>query len=101
MPDLADREARIRRSVTPQEIELDTPEYWEWMRGLGKGEAYRLSARMTTMLCDDVHGEIAVDHPDWDDKERKIEFVKRMYGPTLAGHLRRWMDKEKHNGDSD
>ena len=50
MPDLAEREARIRRAVIPQEIELDTPEYWEWMRGLGKVGTWKVSARMTTML---------------------------------------------------
>ena len=101
MPDLAEREARIRRAVVPSEIELDSPEYWDWMRGLGRGEAWNVSQTMTAMLFNEVHAEIEAEHPEWSVLDKKVEFCARMYGPTLAGHLRRWMEKEAINGDSD
>jgi len=101
MPDLAEREARIRRAVFPPGIEYDSPKYWDWMRRMTKAEGCRLSRLMTSMLFNEVRLEIEAEHPDWSELDKKVEFCARMYGPTLAGHLRRWMEKRETHGDSD
>lgn len=37
----------------------------------------------------------------WSEREQKIEFVARMYGPTLAEGFRRDLEKKKIYGNSD
>jgi hypothetical protein len=99
--DLSEREARIRQKFLPAEIELNSDEYWEYMHGLSKAEKWRQSGAMTKMLFDKVRAEIRAEHLGWSGQERKIEFVARMYGPTLAEGFRRDLEKKKLYGNSD
>ncbi|HEY0076320.1 MAG TPA: hypothetical protein VGB77_19635 [Abditibacteriaceae bacterium] len=99
--DYSERSARIQRLFLPPNIEFDSEEYWGYMRNLTPVQRFQQSSEMTEFFVNEVHAEILADYPDWDDKSRKIEFVRRMYGPTLAGHLQRWMEKRETNGDSD
>jgi hypothetical protein len=57
------------------------------MQRMSKAEAWNESTLMTEMLFREVREEIESEHPDWDERELKTEFVARMYGPTLAGHF--------------
>lgn len=87
--DLGEREARIRRAFLPPSIEYDSPEYWAHLRSMTKAERMRQSFEMSEMMFEDVRAEIKAEHPQWSEREQKIEFVARMYGPILAEHFQR------------
>jgi len=86
--DLDERQAHIQRAVLPPDIEFDSPAFWERIRRMTKAEKLHESQTMTSMLFKEVRSEIKTEHPDWNEKEQRIEFVARMYGPTLAARLR-------------
>ncbi|HVF09609.1 MAG TPA: hypothetical protein VNA16_02345 [Abditibacteriaceae bacterium] len=95
--DLAEREAHVRRAVLPPDVEFNSPAYWERMRRMTRKEAWRENAIMTSMLFDEVRAETKADHPHWNQQKQNIELVARMYGPTLAGRYRRYMEKRSTN----
>lgn len=90
--DLNEREARIQRAFLPAGVEYDSCEYWEHLRAMTKAERIRQSCQMTQMLFEEVQAEIKAEHPDWGERQQRIEFVARMYGPILAGHFRRYVE---------
>ena len=57
--------------------------------------------KMTEMFFNEVREEIKIELPKWNESEQKIEFVARMYGPTLAEGFRRDLEKKKIYGNSD
>jgi len=94
IPELAEREARIRRAFLPSGMEYDSREYWQYLRLQNEAERTRESLQMTQLMFEEVQAEIKTEHPDRSERLLKIEFVARMYGPTLAEHFRRHV-KEK------
>ena len=93
------RSERIRRAVLGDD--LDSEAYWDRLRNMSKSEGWRLTSRMTQMFFDEVRAEIKAEHPQWNQQEQNIELVARMYGPTLAGRYRRYIEKRSTNEHSD
>jgi uncharacterized protein YdhG (YjbR/CyaY superfamily) len=89
MPDYDIRGVRIQRQVVaeklgvaPEEVNIDKA-----MLGFTKAERWALVSEMTNRFFREVENEIAVEHPEYDEDKRLIEFVTRTYGPTLGGRF--------------
>jgi hypothetical protein len=99
---IADYEARgdrIQRAAMGDDMGSDA--FWERLRAMSRAERWRLSNLMTQMFFDEVRAEIEAEHPQASEQDRKVEFVARMYGPSLAGHYRRHLEKRESNVNSD
>jgi hypothetical protein len=76
--------------IAPQQVDLD-----DLLFLFNRAEKFTLSNEMTTRFFREVQDEILSEHPDFDEDERRAEFVARMYGPTLGARYRDYLKKRK------
>ena len=98
-----ERGDRIQREVIWEKlgVEVGSAESWKLMRAMSGGERFALGANMTRRFFAEVRAEIVAEHPTWNETERKIAFVARMYGPTLADHFRRSLEERRTFKETD
>jgi len=58
-------------------------------------EKFALSNEVTMRFFREVQDKIVSEHPDFDEDERRTEFVARMYGPTLGERYRRYLKNRR------
>lgn len=102
---IADYEARNERiqravlaermKIAPQEVALD-----DLLFRFNRAEKFALSNEVTMRFFREVQDKIAAEHPDFDEDERRAEFVARMYGPTLGERYRRYLKSRKETKDN-
>lgn len=55
---------------------------------------------MTNRFFDEVQSEVAAEHPEYDEDERRVAFVTRVYGPTLGERYRGYLKSRKETKDN-
>lgn len=76
--------------IAPQDVVLD-----DAMLRFSKAEHYELGHEMTNRFFAEVTAEIASKRHEHNEDERLVEFVTRMYGPTLGQRVKEDLQRRK------
>jgi len=76
--------------IAPQDIILH-----EAMPRFSKAEHYKLGHEMTDRFFAEVKNEVVTEHPEYNEDERLVEFVTRMYGPKLGQRVKEDLQRRK------
>ena len=69
--------------------------YFELLRDATYAERLGMSWQMTSFVIAKVREEIAREHPDLMEEERKLKFIETAYGQEIADGVRRDMRRRE------
>ncbi|GEM_PF-6043589 len=78
-------------NLIPENLSLEeAEEYVKTLKGLSGEQSFEISSQLSDMKRQRIIEDIKKEHPEFTEKQVKIETIRRCYGEDLAQKVAAW-----------